>query len=173
MLYEVITCGNDITPTVSAPAAAASYSHTVRAAPPTDCANNTADWTYTYTVDMPAFTLRITSYNVCYTKLLRRWRANHWGQWIIAGIQYRWWCWLNCIGRTFDCARLVGWNSEGWHINRVRVCPVGRVVRTVGIGKGPDHVAFTGYWRWRANHWGQWIIAGIQYRWWCWLNCIA
>src|SRR5678815_4903187 len=23
----------------------------------TDCANNTADWTYTYTVDMPAFTI--------------------------------------------------------------------------------------------------------------------
>jgi gliding motility-associated-like protein len=50
-------CGNTITPTVTAPAAVACEGPMVWTFTYTDCAGNTANWTYTYTVDMPTFVL--------------------------------------------------------------------------------------------------------------------
>ena len=50
-------CGNVITPTVAAPTAVACEGDMVWTFTYTDCAGNTLDWTHTYTVDMPAFTI--------------------------------------------------------------------------------------------------------------------
>ena len=50
-------CGNPITPTVTAPTAVACEGDMVWTFTYTDCAGNTADWLYTYTVDMPTFTI--------------------------------------------------------------------------------------------------------------------
>src|SRR5678816_2835469 len=53
-------CGNTLTPTNTPPAAApACEGDTGWTFTYTDCADNTADWTYTYTVDMPAFTISV------------------------------------------------------------------------------------------------------------------
>jgi hypothetical protein len=49
----VDACGNTLTPTNTPPAAACLRRGYRLDIYYTDCANNTADWTYTYTVDMP------------------------------------------------------------------------------------------------------------------------
>jgi gliding motility-associated-like protein len=50
-------CGNTLTPVVSTPSAVACEGAMVWTFTYMDCANNTADWTYTYTIDVPAFTI--------------------------------------------------------------------------------------------------------------------
>jgi gliding motility-associated-like protein len=50
-------CGNTLTPVVTAPAAVACEGDMVWVFTYTDCAGNTADWLYTYTIDVPAFTI--------------------------------------------------------------------------------------------------------------------
>src|SRR5687768_18615194 len=51
-------CGNTLTTTNTPPTAGpACEGDIVWTFTYTDCAGNTADWTYTYTVDMPAFTI--------------------------------------------------------------------------------------------------------------------
>jgi gliding motility-associated-like protein len=50
-------CGNTLTPTVVAPSAIACEGDMVWTFNYEDCANNTASWTYTYTIDIPAFTI--------------------------------------------------------------------------------------------------------------------
>ena len=55
-------CGNTVIPTLkSAPDAIACEGDMVYVYTYTDCAGNTADYTFTYTVDMPAFTLAETT----------------------------------------------------------------------------------------------------------------
>src|SRR5688500_20309863 len=52
-------CGNTLTPTNTPPTAGpACEGDIVWTFTYTDCAGNTADWTYTYTVDMPRFEMR-------------------------------------------------------------------------------------------------------------------
>ncbi|NQZ38260.1 MAG: hypothetical protein HRT58_21550, partial [Crocinitomicaceae bacterium] len=50
-------CGDPITPTVVAPTAVACEGDMVWTFTYTDCAGNTADWLYTYTVDLPTFAI--------------------------------------------------------------------------------------------------------------------
>ncbi len=50
-------CGNTLTPTVVAPSAIACEGDMVWTFNYEDCANNTASWTYTYTIDLPTFTI--------------------------------------------------------------------------------------------------------------------
>ena len=54
-------CGNTLTPVITAPAAVACEGDMVWTFTYTDCAANTADWTYTYTVDMPTFAIATPS----------------------------------------------------------------------------------------------------------------
>ena len=53
-------CGNAITPTVTPPTAVACEGDMVWTFTYTDCAGNTLDWTHTYTVDLPTFTIATT-----------------------------------------------------------------------------------------------------------------
>ena len=50
-------CGNAITPVITSSAAVTCEGNRVWTFTYTDCAGNTAAWTYTYTVDMPAFAI--------------------------------------------------------------------------------------------------------------------
>ena len=50
-------CGNALTPVMSVSADPACEGTKVYTFTYTDCAGNTADWTYTYTIDIPAFTI--------------------------------------------------------------------------------------------------------------------
>src|SRR5690349_23799225 len=50
-------CGNTLTPTVSAGADPTCEGTKVYTFTYKDCAGNQATWTYTYTIDMPAFTI--------------------------------------------------------------------------------------------------------------------
>src|SRR5688500_19605305 len=53
----VDACGSTLTPTNTPPSGVTCEGSVVWTFTYTDCAGNTADWTYTYTVDMPAFTI--------------------------------------------------------------------------------------------------------------------
>ena len=50
-------CGNTLTPTNTPPSTVSCEGPVVWTFTYKDCAGNTADWTYTYTVDLPAFTI--------------------------------------------------------------------------------------------------------------------
>jgi len=50
-------CGNTLTPVVTAPAAIACEGTMVWVFTYTDCSGNSSQWNYTYTIDMPAFTV--------------------------------------------------------------------------------------------------------------------
>ena len=52
-------CGNTITPTVVAPSPIACNGTMVYTFTYTDCAGHSHDWTYTYTIDAPDFTLPV------------------------------------------------------------------------------------------------------------------
>ena len=52
-------CGNAIAPVVTIPADIPCEGAMAWVFTYTDCAGNTADWTYTYTIDLPAFTLPV------------------------------------------------------------------------------------------------------------------
>jgi gliding motility-associated-like protein len=54
-------CGNTLTPTVVAPTAIACEGNMVWTFNYSDCAGNTASWTYTYTIDLPAFAIGFTN----------------------------------------------------------------------------------------------------------------
>jgi gliding motility-associated-like protein len=53
-------CGNALTPVVTTPADITCEGDMAWVFTYTDCAGNTLDWTYTYTIDLPAFTLPFT-----------------------------------------------------------------------------------------------------------------
>ena len=57
----VDVCGNPLTPVVTTPADIACEGDMVYTFTYTDCAGNTADWLYTYTIDIPAFTIPYTN----------------------------------------------------------------------------------------------------------------
>src|SRR5678809_1540102 len=53
-------CGNTLTPVITAGADPTCEGTKVYTFTYTDCAGNTAAWTYTYTIDLPAFTITAT-----------------------------------------------------------------------------------------------------------------
>ena len=54
-------CGNTLTPVITAPAAVACEGDMIWTFTYTDCAGNSVDWLYTYTVDMPTFAIATPS----------------------------------------------------------------------------------------------------------------